>query len=322
MMALAALPARAAPEEVSFVVPTVSFTFTATYVAEDAGIWARQGLQVKTLRILGVGALNAVIAGSVDFTNITAGAFTRAAAHGQRLLAIANTVDRPMIELVLRKELAAAAGFDPQQPLAQRGRALKGRTISAGGVNSVLDGFVKIVALQAGLDPERDVRMAPMEASNVFPAFKSRAIDGFALSQPWTIQAVRDGDAVVIASSPAGDLPELVPLGYDLVVTRPEVCEKRPQVCQKMGRAFVEAVDFMYDHPKETLAILKKRFDKIDDDLLARSYEQILKATPRPPAVTKADLEHADTYNVMAKLIEPDQKLKSYDALYTDKFIR
>lgn len=321
-MALGRTPACAAPQDVTLAIPTVSFTFTAAYVAEDAGIWAKRGLRVKVLHILGIGSLNAVIAKSADFANITGGAFTRAAAHGQRLLAIANTVDRPMVELVLRKEIASAAGFDPHAPLAVRGRVLRGRTISAGGVNSVLDEFVKIVALRAGLDPEKDIRMAPMEAYNVFPSFESKAIDGFALSEPWTIQAVRDGDAVLVASAPAGDFPEFAPLGYDLVVTRPELCQERPGVCDEMGHAFVDAVDFMYEQPKKTLAILKKRFGKIDDDLLSRSFEMILKATPRPPVVTKADLEHADDYNVTAGIIGRDQKLKSYDGLFTDKYVR
>lgn len=181
---------------------------------------------------------------------------------------------------------------------------------------------MKIVALRAGLNPEKDIRMAPMEAYNVFPSFESRAIDGFAMSQPWTIQAVRDGDAVVVASAPAGDFPEFAPLGYELVVTRPDTCQQRPVVCEEMGHAFVDAVEFMYDHPKRTLAILKKRFGKIDDDLLSRSFEMILKGTPRPPVVTEADLEHADEYNVTAGMIGPDQKLKSYTGLFTDKYVR
>lgn len=115
--------ANAAQQDVTFAIPTVSFTFSAAYVADDAGIWAKHGLRVKVLHILGIGSLNAVIAKSADFANINGGAFTRAAAHGQRLLAIANTVDRPMAELVLRKEIAAAAGFDSHAPLAERGRS-------------------------------------------------------------------------------------------------------------------------------------------------------------------------------------------------------
>jgi hypothetical protein len=46
------------------------------------------------------------------------------------------------------------------------------------------------------------------------------------------------------------------------------------------------------------------------------------KGTPRPPAVTRADLENAETYNVDAGLLKADEKLKSYDGLFTDEYVR
>jgi len=318
---LSSQPSRAEPDAVKFVIPTVSLTFTAAYVAEDAGLWQKEGLSVTVLHILGLGAMNAVISGSAEFAQNTAGGFTRAAVRGQRLLAIANLIDRPMMELVIRKDIALAAGFDAKAPLALRGKILAGHTFSAGAVNSILHGYLKIVARRAGIDPERDVRMAPMEESNVFPSFRSKAIDGFVLSQPWTAQVVRDGDAVVVASSPNGDLPELVPFGYNLLVTRPEVCAKRREVCVKMGRAMTAAARFIHDHPRETAAILKKRFAKVDDDLIATSLAAITKATPLPPIVNRADLENADTYNVAAGLMREDERLSSYEGLYTSEFV-
>lgn len=317
-----AAPAAAEEEKVSFVIPTVSFTFTSAYVAEDLGFFKKEGLEVKMLQILGIGALNAVISGSADFTDITGGSVTRAVAKGQKLLAIANTVDHPMIEMVIRKDIAVAGGFDAKAPLEKRGLILRGHSFSAGGVNSILHGFLKIVARRAGLDPDHDVQMAPMEASNVFPSFQRKLIDGFVLSQPWTVEAVRDGNAVVVASSSAGDLPELVPFGYNLLVTRPEVCAKRRSVCEKMGRVMVDAVTFIRDHPDETIAVLKKRFPNVDADLVASSFAMIRAATPVPPAANRAGLENADVYNVEAGLLAPGDKLKSYDGLFTDEFVR
>ena len=44
--------------------------------------------------------------------------------------------------------------------------------------------------------------------------------------------------------------------------------------------------------------------------------------TPRPPLITKADLENAELYNVGAGLLKPDEKLKSYDGLYTDEYVK
>ena len=48
----------------------------------------------------------------------------RAAAHGQRMLAIANTIDKLPGEVILRKDVAEAIHFDPKAPLAARAQMM------------------------------------------------------------------------------------------------------------------------------------------------------------------------------------------------------
>ena len=84
----------------------------------------------------------------------------------------------------------------------------------------------------------------------------------------------------------------------------------------------VEAIDAMLDRPAEALPLLKKRFEAFDDKLLAAGLAEIRKVTPRPPVVTKADLENAELFNVDAGLLKPEEKLKSYDGLFTDEYVK
>ena len=90
----------------------------------------------------------------------------------------------------------------------------------------------------------------------------------------------------------------------------------------KMGRAMAEAVAYLHDHPAETLALLKKRFATLDDKVLAAGFEQIRKATPRPPVTTRGALENGENYSIEAGLLKPEDKLKSYDGLYTDEYVK
>src|ERR1700687_4068955 len=99
-------------------VPNVALTFAPGYLAEDWGLFAKQGLNVKSVVIAGIGSANAVISGSADFAEISGATLTRAAARGQRMVAIVSTLNRPTIQIVLRKEVAA--GFDPKAPLDKR----------------------------------------------------------------------------------------------------------------------------------------------------------------------------------------------------------
>jgi NitT/TauT family transport system substrate-binding protein len=116
---------RAQEIDILMALPAATLTFSAAFLAEDAGFYKREGLKVSYRTIVGVGSVNAVIAGSADFTMGTGPVFLRAAAQGQRLLALANLIDKPLVELVLRKDVAAAAGVNDAMPLAERAKALK-----------------------------------------------------------------------------------------------------------------------------------------------------------------------------------------------------
>ncbi len=308
------------PEDIVFAYPNVALTFSAAYLGEDRGFFANNGLRVKSLVIAGPGATNAVISGSADFALASTVVQTRAAAKGQRLLSIANPLDRPVVQIILRKELVP--NFDPKAPLNDRIRALKGRTIAVDAIGSILHGFPLLLAKRAGLNPDADFRIAPMAPPAALAAFKAKQIDGFAMSMPWPIGPVLEGEAVLIASGPDGDPPDMVPFGMASLITRPETCEKRRSVCEKMGRAITEASTFLRDRPAEAMALLKKRFAAIDDNVFAAGFEQIRKSTPARPVTVRAALENGETYNVEAGLLRPEDRLKSYDGLYTEAFIK
>jgi ABC-type nitrate/sulfonate/bicarbonate transport system substrate-binding protein len=308
-------------DDVTLAVPNVALTFSAGYLAEDLGLFRKHALRVKSVVIAGVGSANAVIAGSADFAEISAPTITRAAARGQPLIAIATMLNRITIDLVLRKEIAAAAGFDPTAPLEKRAQTMRGRTIGVDSINSVIHAYVLLLARRAGYDPN-EIRIAPMAPNSMLAAYQTRQIDGFAMSMPWPLQPLLDGSAVMIASGPDGDPKDMIPFGHNVLAARRDTCEKRPAVCRKIGQAYAEAIAYMHDHQAEALALLKKRFSTLDDKLLDAAYREILKGTPSPPVVSKADLENSEIYNVDAGLLKPQEKLKSYDGLFTDRYVK
>jgi len=321
---LIAAPSRAEDakrESVTLAVPVFSLGFALEYLNQDLGLYAKHGLDAKTLQIDGLGTINAVISGSVDFAEPSGTSFTRAAAKGQRLLAIVEMMNHPSAQVVLRKDLAAAAGFDPKAPLAKRGLVLKDRTLGISAVNSVLHGYLRLVAIRGGLDPDA-LKIGVIPAPNLPAAFASRQIDGFVNDNPWTGQALLSGDAVLVASGPDGDPPELAEFANTVVVTRPETCEKRRAVCVAVGRAFAESAAFLHDHLDEARAVLQKRFSMLDEKVLRLSLDVTRKLTPSPPAPTKAAIENIDRYNIDAGLLKPEEKLSSYDGLYTDEYVR
>src|SRR5215813_2557947 len=229
---------QAGSENAVLAVPNVALTFAPGYLAEDWGLFAKHGLNVKSVVIAGIGSANAVISGSADFAQISGATLTRAAARGQRLIGIASTLNRPTIQIVLRKEIADAAGFDPKAALDQRSQLMRGRTIAVDYINSVIHAYVLLLARRAGYNPD-DIRSAPMAPNSAIAAFQTRQVDGFAMSMPWPLQPVLEGSAVVIASGSDGDPPDMYPFGHNIFVAKPETCERRKSACAKLGKALV-----------------------------------------------------------------------------------
>ena len=313
--------ARAQEIEVLMALPAPTLTFSSAFIAEDAGFYKKEGLKVSHRILVGVASPNAVIAGSADFTIGTGPVFLRAAAAGQRMLAIANLIDRPLVELVLRKDVAEAAGINDRMPLAERAKAFKGKTIAIQGVGSIIHAWQRLVAHRGGMDVEKDVRIAPMDPPAMLPALVTKQIDGFATSLPFTTEAVLKGNAVMLASG-TDAAPDLLPFAYGLIYTRSDICAKQREKCVRVARALAAANRFILEKPAEALEVLKKRFDKMDQQVLTEAWKTVSAAHAKDLRVTVRGLDHSQKVSIEARLLKPEDELKSFDGLYTDEFIR
>ena len=307
--------------DIVLALPAATLTFSAPFIAEDAGFFKQEGLKVSVRTIVGVGSVNAVIAGSADFTVGTGPVFLRAAAQGQRLYAIANLLDRSLVELVLRKDVAEAAGITDKMPLAERAKVMKGKTIGIQGVGSIVHAWQRLVASRGGLDLEKDVRIAPMDPPAMLPALENKAIDGYATSLPFTTQAIVKGSAVMLATATT-DAPDLQPFAYGLLYTKPETCRDKRERCVRMARALAGATRFIREKPAEALELLKKRFERLDPAVLNAAWAVVSKAHAQDVRITVQSLENSQRVSLEAGLLAAQDALKSFEGLYTDEFVK
>lgn len=321
--AIASTPSPAPAQEIPIILalPAQTLTYSAALIAEDGGFYKKEGLKVSIRYLTGVASPNAVLAGSADFTLGTGPVFLRAAAQGQRMLAIANLIDKPLVELVLRKDVADAAGIKPGMPLADRAKALRGKTVGIQGVGSIVHAWERLVVNRGGLDVEKDVRIAPMDPSAMLPALENKAIDGYATSLPFTTQAVVKGSAIMLASA-ISDVPDLVPFAYGLLYTRQDMCAKEREKCVRMVRALAATNAFIIEKPEEALDLVRKRFEKMDPTILKEAWQVVVKAHARELDVSVASLSNSDKVSLEAKLLDPKDALPNYDGLFTNEFLR
>ena len=310
-----------AQTQVSLAVPTTSLTFSSLYIAEAGGFFEREGLAVNVRQLVGVASVNALIGGSIDFTVPTATTMLRAGSAGQRLVAIANIIDRPMVELVMRKDVAEASGITDSSTLEQRGAALKGKTVGIQGVGSVIDVYVRVVSRKGGLDPDKDMTITPMGPPAMYPALKGKQIDAYATSLPWTTQSLLAGDAVSLVSGPKGDLPEFLPFAYVVLATRADYCEKNAETCGKMARAFAGAAAMIREKPGEALEIIKKKFAKMDPALLETAWKLASQAHSADAKVSEKGLLNAQRFDIASGLLPAGDAIKDVSPYYTNEYL-
>jgi hypothetical protein len=85
---------------------------------------------------------------------------------------------------------------------------------------------------------------------------------------------------------------------------------------------YLDALNFIQDKPRESLAILQKRMAGINPEDLKSAFDDVRKWTPRTTKVLVEGLQHAQELMLAGQMIKDDEKLSSFDAIYTNKFTK
>ncbi|HEY1507138.1 MAG TPA: ABC transporter substrate-binding protein, partial [Stellaceae bacterium] len=223
--------------------------------------------------------------------------------------------------IVIRKDIAEAAHFDPSAPIAERGKVLKGRTIAIGGVGAIPDIVLKVVAKDAGIAPS-EVIAPPMQPPEFMAAFAAKKIDGFSNSPPFVEQVVSDGTGVLVSDSSKGEPKEFAPVSAALLMTRGDFCAGHKIICEKMVHGVYEATQIIRNDPQTSLAVMKAHFGTYSDKVLQAAYETVKAMTADKPITTPQDLENGDNMNAAAGFLKPEDKLPDYKPLIDNSYVK
>ncbi len=313
--------ARADSAQVTLALPSVNISFTSLYLAEDLHLWADQGLEVKTIVIPGVGTNNAVINGSVQFAIGSSDAITRAWAHGQHMQAIGSGVKKTMEWVMIRKDIADAAHFDPTAPLSERAKILKGRKIAVTSIGSLPDAVLRSVAAEAGIRAD-DIVISTMLPPEIVAAWKTKQIDGFSNAMPYAQQVMADGSGVTVSDPTKGEPTKFFPIAASLVTVRADYCPAHAELCTKFMNGMVAGIKIVVTDREKTMAEMKKRFPAYSDAVLGMAYDALKDAVNYPPRVDPKAMENGDRMNIAAGFLKPDEKLKDYQPLIDNGYIK
>jgi ABC-type nitrate/sulfonate/bicarbonate transport system substrate-binding protein len=322
LMALGSTGPQARAEDTTIAIPAQNLLFLVQYIAADQHLWEKQGLTTKVLYITGVGSTNAVIAGSVDFGMASGPTVTRANAKGQKLVALLTAINKSGQSVVIRKEIADAAHFDPKAPLAERAKVLKGKKIAVSAVGAIPDAVLRVVAKDAGLGAD-DFVVPAMQPPEFMAAFAAKSIDGFSNSPPFPEQLIAAGTGVLVSDSRLGEPKEFDPVSSSLLLARGDFCAKHQSTCEKMVHALYQATQIIRTDPQTSLVVIKAHFGTAyDDKVLQAAYETVKAMTPASPVTTAQMLENGDNMNIAAGFMKAGEKLPDYKPLIDNSYVK
>jgi ABC-type nitrate/sulfonate/bicarbonate transport system substrate-binding protein len=297
-------------------------------IADQAGFFKQQGLNVKLVNSGGFSAANlqsAFLAGTYTFEIGAAASQMLAVAAGGQFKAVMGIDIGQQTQIAIAPDVAKkfhipSAGSTPAETTAQI-MALKGTKITIGVSNTSSPGYNQIVACFAalGLDAKNgtDVVMKPLgNTSTLAPALAAGKIDAFTLPPP--ISDVKGATIINIGNiEPLHSATGLYMMALNKTITG------QAPVVQKTINAMVQAWQYAKDNPDKAQPMLAAMYEangiKSTDDPEAKIvYQDDAKYWVTP------DMPQSSFANAL-KILEVGQgktiKL-TYDQMIEDSFVK
>src|SRR5437867_843853 len=270
------------------------------WVAKDAGIFKKHGLDVNVVYIEGTPkALMSLFAGELQVVAGTGPAVVQAKMRGADVTMIMG------FEVFLPYYLIAI-------PDVKRVEDLKGKIGANHSAATSADFAMRLGLRNIGFDPERDVNLRVVGATNLrMLAMQQGQAQFTVITTTEREEAEKRGFKVLV------DLAsKRIPYPHSGLITSQRMLREKHDAMLRFGRATVEAIHFFKTQKAPTIAVLKK-YAKTDLSTLDTAYAYLKTALPDAPYPT---IEGMNTYIAEAERTQKEIA-KTDPALFVDSSI-
>jgi ABC-type nitrate/sulfonate/bicarbonate transport system substrate-binding protein len=243
---------------VTLIIPSLSANQALGFIALKAGIFAKNGLNVKTVNA-GTGALavEALTGGSGQFVVTGSADLFSAAKSGQHLYILAKASSGLSTQVVLTAAGVKATGLTASAPLAQRIKALNGLTIaSPSAASSWTAQAAKAAATQGAT-----IKFTYVQENSMAAAMQAGKIDGLVAAPPWSTEALYAKTGTLWLSGPDGTFPggyAVSSYGDPLVATTKAYGDAHPQVAEEFTKSILQAAALLKTQPAQAAGYVKQ----------------------------------------------------------------
>jgi NitT/TauT family transport system substrate-binding protein len=295
---------RAELKKVRMAFTSLSSVMCPPWIAREAGIFNKHGLDVEVIATpTGVEGMNALIAGEVQFLQISGGTTASAAVGGADVMVVGTTLESLVQQLMVRPDIDKA-------------EQLKGKSLGITRFGTSIDVGARLALRHFGLLPEKDVAMVQVGGmESMVAALQGNRIQAGILSYPAITQALKLGHHTLLDVASLG-----IPYAFTGMTTRGRLIREEPELVRRYMMAQTEAIARAKRDKNFALQVMGKYLRTTNPAALAESYEiDVQKYMLRVPLTTTAAMK-----SVLDDLAGRLPKAKDADPrkFFDDSFVR
>jgi NitT/TauT family transport system substrate-binding protein len=254
---------------------TTSTAHLPIWVAKDAGLFAKNGLNVEPVQIRG-GALitMGIMSGQLPFSGAGAESIVAARVEGGDVVLLACPVDSDPVYLIARPEIKSPA-------------ELKGKATAVTRLGSTTHFYLRAALRQVGIDPEKEVTILQLgTGTEAVTAMENGRIAMAALTNRYAIPLIQRGWPVFVDLSKT----DLIYPSSCVASSRAFV-KSEPKVVEDFLRAYAAAIQLI----RKDQSIAERSFSKWlrekDPDLIKKTLESYIRLFKPAPYVPDKGIE-------------------------------
>ena len=275
---------------------SISGGYVGLWVARDAGLFAREGLDEQMILIPSGSQLAQVaVAGEVDIASLNASSVMAAALQGADIKLIGSQVNKMIFSVHVRPEIKSI-------------EELKGKKIGVTRFGSSTDISARYALRKHNLQPEKDVAILQMGAmTSIAAGLKGGSIEGGVVSPPTSFALEKLGFKELISVT---DLE--IPFPSPSLAAQGGVIRSKPGVIDRFMRAYARGIHRARTDKGLALKSMAK-YTKIEDPfVLQKAYDLFVgKVLEKAPyielAAMRTALDDLGRTTPAAKNAKPEQ---------------
>jgi NitT/TauT family transport system substrate-binding protein len=276
-----------------------SSPFLPMFVAKEAGLWEKYGLDVDLIYIAtGPTVAQGMVAGEIAFAGVGA-AVVDARLMGSDLIVIADMVPVLLFSLYGDPTIGSVG-------------ELRGKTIAASQRGGAADVAGRLMLRHFGLVPDDDVSFLYAGGMpSILAATQQRIVSAGVISAPSTLQARELGLREIV------DIGALrIPFPHDLVAVSAPYARQNPDVVRRFLKGYIEAIKRLRDDKPLAMQALGKYTRTDEPRFQEEAYDNVVNVFARLPLMSPEPMQAA-----LDESLSPNAKDARLGDLYDNSYV-